>query len=216
MLHQKPSPIITPVSGESTILTSRPLKTLITITQCLFYFVLRLAMVFYVKNKTVLFSKDHLESGHPIVIAANHQRAMDPFFILASLPISSYLALTPYRFFAKNSLYRNILLRPFLYIFGCFPAYTHHSLPYGLNAAEWFIKDGQTVFIFPEGKRNKRRHAKQTAHSGVAVLAATTNCDIIPAKINWQGNQCSIVIGKPHHNAHMSADQIMETIYQLK
>ncbi|HSX01612.1 MAG TPA: lysophospholipid acyltransferase family protein [Candidatus Saccharimonas sp.] len=166
---------------------------------------------------TTLLQPGDLKPGVSYVIAANHESIIDPFVICSVLSPALWRRLRSFRFFAYNGLFRPYWLRMALLALGCFPAREHQRYVYGLDAAASFIARGQTVVIFPQGKRTLGRGR---AHRGVEVLARMANVRVIPAHIEWQKlgkwrRGFRLTIGQPLDGRARSADQLLDAIYGL-
>ena len=159
-----------------------------------------------------------LKPGFRYVIAANHQSMFDPFVICACLPYRVWSRLRPFRFMAYNGLFETQPMRSFLLMMGSFPASAHTQYASGLDASMSFLAQGQTVVIFPQGRRILD---KGRARSGVKVLADLPKVAIIPARIEWQRHgrwqrSFRLVVGRPVLEQNSSAQQILDRIYRLK
>ncbi len=75
---------------------------------------------------------------------------------------------------------------------------------------------GQSIGIFPEGGLSKNR--EKPARRGVMVLAQQPNVRIIPVHIEWRGEgrfkTFDMGIGKPFDGSKMSAQEILDRIYE--
>lgn len=118
------------------------------------------------------------------MIVANHKKAIDPYLILATLPFDVYRTLLPIRFFTANVFLKYWWQRCFLLTFGCFRAYYTEGKVSGVKGALQLSDRGQSLFIFPEGKR-VRNTKKVELKVGVAYLAQRRNFAIIPVHINY-------------------------------
>lgn len=104
------------------------------------------------------------------LIVANHQSAVDPYLILATLPFNSFKSLLPIRFFTANIYLKRWWQRAFLEAFGSFRAYFVEGKLSGVKGGLYLSDRGQSLLIFPEGKRN-RQNSKIELKIGVAYLA---------------------------------------------
>lgn len=119
------------------------------------------------------------------IIVANHKKAIDPYLILATLPFDVYLTFLPIRFFTANVFLKHWWQRCFLLPFGSFRAYSTEGKLSGVKGALQLSDQGQSLFIFPEGKRVK--HTKKAELKvGVAYLAQRRNFTIIPVNIDYK------------------------------
>lgn len=177
--------------------------------------VLLLGVILCKKAVTEL-DKSDITPGVRYVIAATHNNAIDPFVIMRHLTYGVYTQLIPVRFFAYNKL----LDKPYgrlLRALGSFPASDHPRFTSGLDAALLYMESGQTVQIFPEGKRNRGNLVP--ARSGVAVLANQKNTQVILANIVWERQsfipKYSICISRPQTCNNMTAQDILNKIRAL-
>jgi 1-acyl-sn-glycerol-3-phosphate acyltransferase len=203
--------------GPVRTLLSRNLLQLVNFNHRLTYTVFKPIVWTAAKPVTVHIDPDDLRPGYRYVIAANHQSMLDPFIVCASLPRAVWQRLRPYRYFAHNGLFRNILLRNFLLSLGSFPARPHHRYASGLDAAVSFLGHHQTVVIFPEGKRTPHKIAGKP---GVSALASLRDVGVIPAHISWQRGRFGrrtfrLVIGRPLHDIGLTSDELLDHIYAL-
>lgn len=191
-------------------------KYLIKFTQWITTPLLLLFLFVVVNRQKVSPSIQKLGADGNYVLVANHRGMMDPFVIGYSLP----LKFRPWRFFVQNRFFKNWLLLPFLYVFGCFPARKEPGKKSGLEYGIELINRGQNLVIFPEGKIS-RFGEKILPKTGVEILAKIPNVAIIPARVNWNRKRLifksySLSIGQPFIGKNMTAEQIMDVVYSLK
>lgn len=145
------------------------------------------------------------------VLYSNHQSKLDSFLITACLPTRAIWKLLPFRFFVLNTYLRGYQ-KSLIYLMGGFPALYEEKLAYGLDCARVLMKSGQTIVIFPQGKRTRERVAKP----GVARLAAEPNTYLIPAHIDWKHRWlCRVHIGSPIKGGSQSHEELMDIVYNL-
>ncbi|HTE57970.1 MAG TPA: lysophospholipid acyltransferase family protein [Verrucomicrobiae bacterium] len=171
--------------------------------------ILRLVLVKDLSRHTGAFS---LKDDVTYVIYANHQSMLDPLVICASLPVSWLRQLLPFRFFIENAYFKGpgkLLLNSL----GGFPAHYQSGTAYGLDKARAVMGAGQTVVIFPPGRRTREPIAKP----GISVLATHPNVELIPINIDWKHRwHCSVHIGQPIDSARASsAEELMQHVYDL-
>lgn len=146
------------------------------------------------------------------ILYANHQSAIDPLIICASLPLKTIRQLLPFRFFVENSYFKGSI-KGLLNIMGGFPAHYHPNRSYGLDKARSLMATNQTIVIFPPGMRTRERIAKP----GVSVLATEPNTHLIPIHIDWKHRwHCHVHIGSPRKIEKTSPpEQLMQHVYEL-
>lgn len=149
------------------------------------------------------------------LIVANHQRALDPCLIFASLPLSSFRILLPIRFFTANIYLKTWWQRMFLGSFGCFRAYSTDGKISGVKGGLYFSDKGQSLFIFPEGKRN-RNNSKIELKVGAGYLAQKRDFTILPVSINYSDKKTSVIWGEPFRVNDKSSDleKLTKTIFK--
>ena len=152
--------------------------------------------------------------GKKYIIAANHPARIDPFLISYSLPLKEFVKLLPLRFITADEYMVKPFLRPFLLLYGCF---TTKETKKGtvLQRAVKLMERGETVFIFPTG-RIERKKSKYQAKVGVAYLNRyVDNSQIIPVHIQY-GKKTNIVFKRgmvsKEKKLQKSADDIYATI----
>lgn len=89
------------------------------------------------------------------LVVANHQWFLDPFVVLAHLPLAAFLALLPIRFPVKHKFMKNGHWQ-WLRLVGCYDiGNTPREKMVGLYRARQLLRHGVTVFLFPEGNVNQ-------------------------------------------------------------
>lgn len=160
------------------------MKYLISSMQVLAYFLFYLPVrIMYRPQRIVAPALKHLPSSR-FIIAANHQCRMDPFLILSQLPFGTFLSLLPIRFITADKYMNTWWKRYFLSTLGCYSITPEHqgrkdAIDYSVE----LLQQGQTLFIFPEGKMVKDNKPVQ-AKRGIAIIAKKGAAAIIPAAID--------------------------------
>lgn len=111
----------------------------------------------------------------PVLLAANHVTNFDVFPMQFVLP-------RPIFFMGKAELFRNPLLNILLRNLGGFPIHRGEKDDWAMRHAAKVLKHGQTLGIFPEGKRSKGK-GLAVAKTGAARLAIEANCAIVPMAV---------------------------------
>lgn len=118
--------------------------------------------------------KMNVEGG--FILAANHTSILDVFFLVLAFKKRMI------RFMAKEELFKNPIVRWFVTNMGAFAVRRGKGDKESINTAINLIKDGQIMGIFPEGTRSKDGKPLR-AKSGVALISATCEADILPVHI---------------------------------
>lgn len=122
--------------------------------------------------------KNLKELKPPCLIASNHRTYLDHFFILSALPWRS--PLIPIRAMAIDSLYRHVIIKFFLNLFGAFPARKGEGIDVSLAIPTQLLKEGATIGIYPEGHRAHDKLFGEPRR-GAALLALRTGVPVLPA-----------------------------------
>ena len=124
--------------------------------------------------------------GTPLVVAANHVSALDPFLVAQALPPGRFL-----QFMAKKELFMP-LLGWIIRTGGSFPVDREGNDVGAVRSAVRILQHGGTVGIFPQGHRGG-----DELHGGVALIAAKGRAPILPVGISRQGKRWVIRFGEP-------------------
>src|SRR6266446_1215042 len=116
-----------------------------------------------------------------LIIAANHQTYIDPFWI--SLAIKR-----PTRYLAWSAAFKWPLVGKFLTLFGAWPLQVEGSDPAAIRRSLQWLRDGGAVVIFPEGGRSTSDGAMERFKAGAVRLALEANVPILPVTVSG-GNQ---------------------------
>lgn len=143
----------------------------------------------------VIFSNMHLEvhgrenvppPGTPLVIAANHVSALDPFLVARALPPGRFL-----QFMAKKELFLPII-GWIIRTGGSFPVDREGNDVGAVRTAVRILKENGTVGIFPQGHRGGTE-----MQGGAALIAAKGRAPILPAGISRDGKRWIVRFGPP-------------------
>ena len=149
------------------------------------------------------------------IIVANHRKAIDTYLILATLPFPAFYNLLPIRFFTANIFLKYWWQRLFLIPYGSFRAYSTEDKISGVKGGLYLSDRGQSLFIFPEGKR-MRNGAKRELKVGVAYLAQRRDFTILPVYINYSKKtffkKTKVSWGKPFKIEDASKSQDLEKL----
>jgi 1-acyl-sn-glycerol-3-phosphate acyltransferase len=116
-----------------------------------------------------------------VVIAANHQTYIDPFWL--SLPIKR-----PTRYLAWSDAFKWPIVGRLLSWFGAWPIALEGSDPAAIRRSLQWLRDGGAVVIFPEGGRCSSTGSLERFKAGAVRLALEADVPILPVTIKG-GNQ---------------------------
>jgi 1-acyl-sn-glycerol-3-phosphate acyltransferase len=114
-----------------------------------------------------------LPKGAPTacLVVSNHRRMTDPMVMAAAMPYRYSTKIFPFAFMTSNRYYDS-LLRPFVWLTGCFPARNNakqtHTF-FGVDGSTKLLKADFSVVIYPEGRL--ARKGRLPAHSGVVRIS---------------------------------------------
>ena len=115
------------------------------------------------------------ESGG-VIIAANHQTYVDPFWI--SLAVKR-----PTRYLAWSVAFKWPLVGQLLSWFGAWPLQVEGSDPAAIRRSLQWLREGGAVVIFPEGARSTSRGSMDHFKAGAVRLALEANVPILPVTV---------------------------------
>lgn len=111
-----------------------------------------------------------------LIIAANHQTYMDPFWL--SVPIKR-----PTRYLAWSAAFRWPVIGRCLQWFGAWPLALEGSDPAAIRSSLQWLRNGGAVVIFPEGARTTEKGALDRFKAGAVRLALEAQVPILPVTI---------------------------------
>ncbi len=126
-----------------------------------------------------IIGKENIPKKGGFILCSNHTSLLDPVFFLLVCPRKVY-------FMAKDELFGSKIGAWFWKKFGVFSIKRGKGDIESINNAIKIIKDGEVMGIFPEGRRS-RDYTPQNAKAGVALIANTAKCDVLPACVYAKG-----------------------------
>lgn len=119
--------------------------------------------------------RERLPKREGFIIASNHISNLDPLV----LGVSSGRRLS---YLAKESLFKNRILRFILHRVGAFPIRRGAPDFRAIRETMRRLKKGSPVVFFPEGTR-KASGGEKRAQSGIGLIAAKSGAPVVPALI---------------------------------
>ncbi|MDE5943284.1 MAG: 1-acyl-sn-glycerol-3-phosphate acyltransferase [Clostridia bacterium] len=130
----------------------------------------------------------------PYIIIGNHLSLFDP--VLAAMATKK-----PIHFMAKKELFEKGLMKKFVNKCECIPVYRDGGDMNAVIKAMKYLKNGESIGIFPEGKRNRTGERLLPFKSGATALSIKTKTPIIPfvmvKKIKF-GRTTHALYGEPY------------------
>ncbi len=124
---------------------------------------------------------ENLPDSGPAIVASNHFSHLDGLLINAA---SGYRARREVVFLAAEDVYnKNYMFRMMCNIVNCIPVKRDQKDRVALLKAIRILKRGKLLGIFPEGRRSRDGMIGE-AKDGVAIVALTTGCPVIPVGID--------------------------------
>ena len=119
---------------------------------------------------------EHIPPSGGLVIAANHQTYVDPFWI--SVPFRR-----PIRYLAWNEAFKRPLVGRALDFLGAWPLALERGNPTAYRRSLKWLREGGAVMIFPEGERSEASGRVARFKTGAVRLALETGASVLPATI---------------------------------
>lgn len=116
------------------------------------------------------------------IIVANHPSKLDPFIILAGLPLKTFMKLAPFAFLTTEDYLKKWNYKPFLLIWGCVSNKEKNKVK-PLQRLKTQLKNKETVFIFPGGELEKRGNTNSPKVGAVYLEREVKDSFILPVKI---------------------------------
>jgi 1-acyl-sn-glycerol-3-phosphate acyltransferase len=119
---------------------------------------------------------EHIPSNGGIIIAANHQTYIDPFWV--GVPVRR-----PIRFLAWDAAFTWPVVGYFLKLFGAWPLQLEGSDPAPIRRSLQWIGEGGAVMLFPEGGRGNPDGTMKKCKAGAVRMALDAGVPILPVTI---------------------------------
>lgn len=132
----------------------------------------------------------------PTIFACRHVGMMDPLMLMAKYPDKLIHPLAALDYIEKNAF-----TRWFYKNAQCIPIDRHNGSKEWLPLSENALAKGESIIIFPEGKRNKEGSGVLPFRWGVTILAEKTGARIVPV---WNDvwtfpHRYKMAFGEPIH-----------------
>ena len=119
---------------------------------------------------------EHVPAEGPLVIAANHQTYVDPFWVGARVR-------RPVRYLAWNEAFKWPLAGKALELLGAWPLALDRGSPAAHRRSLQWLRAGGAVMIFPEGQRAYADGEMSRFKAGAVRLALEAGAALLPVTI---------------------------------
>jgi len=188
----------------------------------------------YFRGKGV--GKENFPEKGPYIGIINHNSNMDAIAM-------SLIAKHRVRTMVKDSLFKVPILKWWLKAVGMFPVVRDAADEQAFEQALEFLKQGEILFMAPEGTRKKENGERRRPRTGFIRLAQLAGCPVVPIAIHGTDKvlppgawfprpvKVRVQVGKPihlekievtienkeklQHQANMVMDRIYEMLEQL-
>lgn len=169
------------------------------------------SILFYIIFLPKVKGEENIPKKKGAIIAGNHKSNLDCFMVILSTKRCIH-------FLAKAELFKLSFFNWFFSNSGLIPVYRNGKDKKALERAIEYLKNGELVGVFPEGRLNKSStHTLLPFKIGAVKMAKKTGCPIIPFAINGRyipfAHSIEIVFGKPYfveENNLEEANKILE------
>lgn len=124
------------------------------------------------------------KSGQYIVVS-NHRSTIDPPIVDVALDCSSAYGL----WIVKKSLYDSLMFGRAVKYGGCIPVNRENVGIQFFKDVKKSLKDGNSIFMFPEGTRNTSESALLEFKNGFAPIAKKNKVNILPVYIKTRSEE---------------------------
>lgn len=134
------------------------------------------------------------ELDEPTIFAGRHVGFMDPVILM-----TQYYDMMLRPLAAQDYVEKNALTRWFFNTAQCIPIDRKNHSRQWLEDATAALDRGESIIIFPEGKRNKEGSGLLHFHSGVTLLAARSGARVVPVyNACWKfPHRYRLAVGEP-------------------
>jgi len=132
-------------------------------------------------------NKEYIPASGGVIIAANHQTYLDPFWIASQVK-------RPVRFLAWDAAFNWPVVGYFLRLVGAWPLQLEGSDPAPIRRSIQWVSEGGAVVIFPEGGRGNEDGTMRRFKPGAVRMAMEAGVPILPVTVRggervWPSNR---------------------------
>ncbi len=122
-----------------------------------------------------MYGRGNIPARGGFLLASNHLSFLDPILMgVAAAP-------RPLKYMARDTLFRNFFFGWLLRQVGAFPLKRNSADLGALKEGMRCVREGNGLFLFPEGRRREAGQAPGKPQAGVGFLAQKLNVPVVPA-----------------------------------
>lgn len=137
-------------------------------------FIFRLFSKIYLRGKGI--GKENFPDKGPYIGVVNHNSNLDA---VAMALVAKQRVYT----MAKDSLFKVPILKSWLKAVGMFPVVRDAADEQAFSYAQELLRQGQVLFMAPEGTRKKANGERRRPRTGFVRLAQIAECPVVPVAI---------------------------------
>ena len=131
-------------------------------------------------TRPIVYGRQNLRVKGKAIFIANHRSMWDPLILALVSPRNIH-------FMAKKELFEKPVMRWALKNVGAFPVDRSRADVASIRTAVQYLKNGESIGIFPEGTRHRESFGMGQIHDGAAWLALKSGAPIVPVFIDSRG-----------------------------
>jgi 1-acyl-sn-glycerol-3-phosphate acyltransferase len=162
--------------------------------------------------------RENVPKQGPFIIVCNHLHVVDPPIVAVSVNLKTVIM-------AKEELFLQRWSRFWVKNYGTFPVQRHGLDRAALRQAEYWLKEGVSLLMFPEGKRSSTIQMQPALH-GSALIALRLGVPVLPVSITgteklrepgwWlRRPRITVTIGQPFYVPKVDGKLTKAGLYQL-
>jgi 1-acyl-sn-glycerol-3-phosphate acyltransferase len=136
-------------------------------------------LLFFLLAHIEVRGREHVPTRGPFILASNHLSWFDVPLVPAYIKPQTLTM-------AKEELFHG-RVRWLVRFMGGFPVKRGEADRQAIRAADELLKEGNVLFIFPEGTRSKT-HKLAKGHSGLGMIALRSGAPVIPVAVTGSEN----------------------------
>ena len=128
------------------------------------------------------FEDANVNKNKRYIVVANHPSKLDPFLILAALPLSIFVRLTPFNFVTSEKYLKRGYYKYLLKMWGCVSNIEKNKKK-PLIILKEKLNDNETIFLFPGGELEKEGKLNSPKVGAIYLEREVRDSLLLPIKI---------------------------------